>query len=1471
MKTGFLKYALIALCLILLLCFVFLFIRPVYNRTAARIENFSSYLLDNIGEKAGISIGYSSLSPSVFSNIHIKNVTVSNRMNGHKLVQLNEAYVKYNIFDVLKGDYDKAIKEISFRGGEISFSQAADGELLEKLILLLKNSENEKKTEDNKIMLPFRLTIEDIRFSYSDENLIAEMLIKNASLQSDFRNVTNNFTLTSSAVVTPLASGKFSAVRKRIDNLSFDLKAKGTSATDLSKVSGQINLSNINAGDYSLVKLSFLGNYDGTNASLRLVQNLLPFNIKADWNLPEKKISARLDADNIELSSLFNSSFFAADIRKLKDSSLSGTYTFTADTKSGYITYSADGSLSFSDAMIRGGFLSQYEVSGTNRSIDIKNLLVKTEMFDGTVQGICNFETFKTSGFVDIRSIRLPNGKRLSAPVYIDPLENGAVFSVPKIAVGSDIVDGGKLSCTKIGKLLDFAFFLPEDGLTLAGTCNLKGRPLLDAHADFTSVSFSDIANKFAVFLKDEQKDKIVNGSLKTEDYRLDAKIKFSTDFSSVLFDAPSVSITNTERDDQYVMFSAIGEENLITVSNLDAKWAGQTVSGTVQGDIGKKFEDIIFSTNLKINDIPYSLAGTFIPEESVSLTGDYGLEVFIDLMDKNPFGNLSFTDFPLRVGKAVLGISVDAAYSFLFSPDWIIYLSRLEVKELTNLIPAKPRLVLKGNADRFGIIANTVSYVDAVGELSGMMTASWNMEDGILDGLSANMELNNLLADEKVFFNLSGYNPDKKTYSEASFKDDYYFMLESEISNFHYSHILSKQNSSDRINAVASASGTIGDPFFSLTVNDSMCSVSGYPLEAKGRFVFEDMILSSDEIEVSYRDQMVKNVTLSFQPKEFRGVLSADYLGQLFVDTEAAHSFRVPLTVSVGSEQEETTDKKRLLPEDFFVTVEIAGVSGDLINISDAYTYTLKKTKNRLDLTGGKQNELQASFVDNERLSLTLVEPSALTCSVNGLINIKQNKVDLFLRDITADLSRLKGILTYPVFEVHDGVAVGNGTISGKLTDPDFDGDITIAGMRLAVPKYVTEVIHAPRIPVIIEQSTFRIEPLVLQTQKGMVLFDAFAYFERWRLDVLSMNVRTLEGKIGARYDLPFLDVTGDVACQLLIELTLHDIDISGNIKVDNGSGELAIGRTKKKNSSSSFDSKVDLDIEIGEQTEVVYPSRKNPLLWGQITPNTKMYVKVDTILDKFEFKGDLSLRGGEILYIGRNFYIREGRMVFDANQDIVDPIVTLKAEIRERDENRNLVRITLSAENQLLSELSPTLSSSPAKTEKELMELLGQVIFADTVNSDTAIQEMAAGLVDYGAQVTVLKQVEKRLRKFLKFDIFSMRTLVLQNTMLEVLNTSKSSSRFNMSTLLNNTTVYMGKYFGDSLYADAMLQLVYDETKLNRNNSYGSLRVQPEIGFEMVSPFVNVRWSLAPDTANFKNLWVPDTSVTLSWKFQL
>ena len=89
---------------------------------------------------------------------------------------------------------------------------------------------------------------------------------------------------------------------------------------------------------------------------------------------------------------------------------------------------------------------------------------------------------------------------------------------------------------------------------------------------------------------------------------------------------------------------------------------------------------------------------------------------------------------------------------------------------------------------------------------------------------------------------------------------------------------------------------------------------------------------------------------------------------------------------------------------------------------------------------------------------------------------------------------------------------------------------------------------------------------------------------------------------------------------------------------------------------------------------------------------------------MNTFEFKGNLKLRGGEIMYVGRNFYLKEGNLVFDANENSIDPFVTLKAEIRERDTDGKQVKIILSAENQLLSQLSPSLSATPAKAKLKL-----------------------------------------------------------------------------------------------------------------------------------------------------------------------
>ena len=122
--------------------------------------------------------------------------------------------------------------------------------------------------------------------------------------------------------------------------------------------------------------------------------------------------------------------------------------------------------------------------------------------------------------------------------------------------------------------------------------------------------------------------------------------------------------------------------------------------------------------------------------------------------------------------------------------------------------------------------------------------------------------------------------------------------------------------------------------------------------------------------------------------------------------------------------------------------------------------------------------------------------------------------------------------------------------------------------------------------------------------------------------------------------------------------------------------------------------------------------------------------------------------------------------------------------------------------------------------------------------------------------------------MRDILNFDIFSIRTNVIQNA-LKISRTDKKDRQISVGNYFDNTTVYMGKYFGSSIYADAMLSMTYDETKIGEIGSINGFVFQPEFGFEMESPFVNIRFGLAPDfTAMLNNSWLPSASMTLSWK---
>jgi hypothetical protein len=391
------------------------------------------------------------------------------------------------------------------------------------------------------------------------------------------------------------------------------------------------------------------------------------------------------------------------------------------------------------------------------------------------------------------------------------------------------------------------------------------------------------------------------------------------------------------------------------------------------------------------------------------------------------------------------------------------------------------------------------------------------------------------------------------------------------------------------------------------------------------------------------------------------------------------------------------------------------------------------------------------------------------------------------------------------------------------------------------------------------------------------MLTADIAMEIDRWAFDVLTVSLVTPENMIVlADTRLSRIHVQGDVSCNMDIEVRQDSVSVTGAIHGQNGFFEVqamdfssdATSAFAQTASAGPQDVNVNLRMSVGTRMQVLLNTtgrNSGTAFRGLVVPGTEVGLIVDTYNDTFAMQGDVELRGGEILYINRNFYLREGRIVFNESMGTFDPRITVRAETRDRDTEGEQIKIIMTATNQLLSQFTPVFSSSPAKSEAEIMHILGQIFSGDAEN----IMEFSTAIIDWGVQLAVTRRIENGLRELLNFDIFSVRTMILQNVLRSRLDSNQADKPLTAGSVLDNSTLYAGKYFGSSIYADALLHLSYDENEVLSGRSETGIVFQPEFGLEMMSPYVTIRWSIAPELGKTDFLWVDATSITLSWKY--
>jgi hypothetical protein len=163
------------------------------------------------------------------------------------------------------------------------------------------------------------------------------------------------------------------------------------------------------------------------------------------------------------------------------------------------------------------------------------------------------------------------------------------------------------------------------------------------------------------------------------------------------------------------------------------------------------------------------------------------------------------------------------------------------------------------------------------------------------------------------------------------------------------------------------------------------------------------------------------------------------------------------------------------------------------------------------------------------------------------------------------------------------------------------------------------------------------------------------------------------------------------------------------------------------------------------------------------------------------------------------------------------------------------------------------------------EIFSLLGQNL-AGPGSGDEAGTTLAAILeptADFFSQFYLVRSVERSVRNFLRLDMLSFRTQLVQNSFLQWTGVRNPVDRIGrLGNYLDNTTVFIGKYFGSDIFTQAMLSLRYNENRIE----WGGLTPELDIGVELRNPLFDVRFNVVP--LHPENLFINDLSFTLSWR---
>lgn len=1474
-KTGF-----TSMIFLILISISFIVIQPMYEAAVTRLIQVRDNVIQTLEQKTGLTITYESMSPSVLTGLRISKIQIMDSKTSAVLAKISSVRFSYKLLNFLMGK-DDFLDSLIVTGLSAEYDDTSQRYLIDNFTSLFSASGS---NEAGFTGLPFSIRISTATVAYKNAHIRLRLQMRDTVLKNS--TLGNSMQLTSSNTITcNFLDDEYTALGPVTSQFSL----QGTINNQFTDSALQLRIRDLKNSQISLKPVELAFWYTNDTLNFQLLENVGTFNLFAEYIISTKVYTVLLEAEQFNPLSLVTINKSSPLLKKADGTAFSGMYTlYGATDKLAESAYSAQGSISIPSTLVPFGLNVEIDAEGDFSFIDISSLRATGPVCDVEYTGSVNLQTLQPQGFLAVNSFILPNNNEISAEIYLDPLSSGFLGFIPQLDIGKASLTALQFELIPYGKSVDFSLLFYDYShyeysknaeVEVNGSLFLDKKPFIQSNIQVSNLFMDTIFEVLSYTLPSSLSGSFQSAGKSFSSFVLSTEMYVSTDFSAITYNTPYTIIANTAKDQEVAVLSFDGNETSVQISQLDILFSGQSLQASVSADFSPDYSDMFFTSLLAVNSIPYELQGVLIDAKNLVLTGSYGLTSSIVFNSGSLVaGTLGINSLPISIKDFVLSLSVDTAFEFTSLSQWVTDVTRFECVEASGAIALSPSLSLAGSFNTYGGMIHSLTYSDTESILNGEATVMWNIADSVFDSAQCYVTLNESITSESYEIDVSVSNPFKKDFAKINILEDILCSSVITINSSPVSRFISQQTSENTLTGQINVLGTLSNPSVSVRVSNASVNVQGENMVLQCFASLDDKVAALSETSVTFANLFFSNIAANLDLQSYTGSLFGKFSSFIDKTNEITSEFTLSVIPTSVAPQEA---KKGLFftsfPETFLATLSLPYINSTKFGQISDFTLSGVRSKGRFDIQGSVEknrgftnNPINGYLLDNGECLLILDD--VLPVSFVAFGSIAKGLFDIQVNDLVFDAERFKKIFDFGDFRITRGMAVGSFHLGGLLTDPEFNGSVDVTSFSCEIPNFIEGPITAAKAQLTGQGKYLRAENVLGQTQNGNCVVDVNINFDKWEFDSVLVNLETKDNeKVKAFANLGLLQFSGNAKCNLSIEVKTVSLNVTGSLYVDDAIGKIyPIELITKKDETAPLDVSVDLDIMVGQRAQVFMyePLFQTEIIQALVNPMTPIKVVMNTRENLFSLVGNLVLRGGEVK-IGRNFYLREGRIVFEENQITIDPIVTVRAEMRETDQDGEILRITLSAEEQKLSSFTYTLSSSPPKSEQELMLLLGKSFLVKSTGTASGDILNAVGLgLNIFVQNTVLKQIEEGLREFLKLDILSVRTSVLQNT-LRLYSEQNTGKVLTPGNFLDNSTVYIGKYFGDVLYGDFLLHLSYDDSKVTSNNLASGIAFEPEIGFEMDSPFATIRWSIAPDVGSLHNLWVPYTSISLSWKF--